>query len=38
MSVRVTDAAGLQDRAELTLKVLPPALRVLDADEHTVAL
>ena len=38
MSVRVTDAAGLQDRAELTLKVLPAALRVLDADEHTVAL
>ena len=38
LSVRVTDAAGLQDRAELTLKVLPAALRVLDADEHTVAL
>ena len=38
LSVRVTDANGLQDRAELTLKVLPAALRVLDADEHTVAL
>ena len=38
LSVRVRDAAGLQDRAELTLKVLPAALRVLDADEHTVAL
>ena len=27
LAVRVTDAAGLQDRAELTLKVLPAALR-----------
>ena len=38
LSVRVTDANGLEDRADLTLKVLPAALRVLDADEHTVAL
>ena len=38
VSVQVTDAAGLEDRAELTLKVLPVALRVLDADEHTVVL
>ena len=38
LSVRVTDAAGLEDRTELTLKVLPAALRVLDADEHTVVL
>ena len=38
LAVRVTDAQGLQDRAELTLKVLPAALRALDADEHTVAL
>ena len=38
LTVRVTDANGLQDRAELTLKVLPAALRVLDADEHTVVL
>ena len=38
LAVRVTDAAGVQDRAELTLKVLPAALRMLDADEHTVAL
>ncbi len=38
LTVRVTDANGLQDRAELTLKVLPEALRVLDADEHTVVL
>ena len=29
---------GLEDRAELTLTVLPAALRVLDADEHTVVL
>ncbi len=38
LSVRVLDAAGLQDRAELTLTVLPPALRVFDVDQHTVAL
>ena len=38
LTVRVTDANGLEDRAELTLKVLPAALRMLDADEHTVAL
>ena len=38
LAVRVTDALGLEDRAELTLKVLPAALRVLDADEHTVVL
>ena len=38
LAVRVRDAAGLQDRSELTLKVLPAALRVLDVDEHTVAL
>ena len=38
LTVRVTDANGLQDRAELTLKVLPEALRVVDADEHTVVL
>ena len=38
LTVRVTDANGLQDRAELTLKVLPAALRVVDADEHTVVL
>ncbi len=38
LTVRVTDANGLEDRAELTLKVLPAALRVVDADEHTVAL
>ena len=36
--VRVTDANGLEDQAELTLKVLPSALQVLDADEHTVVL
>ena len=38
LTVRVTDANGLEDRAELTLKVLPAALRVVDADQHTVAL
>ena len=38
LTVRVTDANGLEDRAELTLKVLPEALRVVDADEHTVVL
>ena len=38
LAVRVTDANGLQDRVEFTLKVLPAALRVLDADEHTVVL
>ncbi len=38
LAVRVTDALGLEDRVELTLKVLPAALRVLDADEHTVVL
>ena len=38
LTVRVTDANGLQDRAELTLKALPEALRVVDADEHTVVL
>ena len=38
LAVRVTDALGLEDRAELTVKVLPAALRVLDADEHTVVL
>ena len=38
LSVRVTDANGLEDRAEFTLKVLPAALRALDADEHTVVL
>ena len=36
LAARVTDANGLEDRAGLTLKVLPAALRVLD-DEHTVA-
>ncbi len=38
LTVGVTGANGLEDRAELTLKVLPAALRVVDADEHTVAL
>ena len=38
LAVEVTDATGLRDRAELTLKVLPAALCTLEADEHTVVL
>ena len=38
LSVQVTDANGLQDQVDLTLKVLPAALRVIGLDRHTVVL
>ena len=38
VAVEVTDAAGLRDRAELAVKILPAALGTLKADEHTVVL
>ena len=38
LSVQVTDANGLSDRGDLLLRVLPEHLRVMGADEHTVAL
>ena len=38
LSVQVTDANGLTDRAELLLRVLPQTLRTMGADENTVVL
>ena len=38
LSVQVTDANGLQDQVDLTVRVLPPALRVIGLDRHTVVL
>ncbi|MDE0434302.1 MAG: putative Ig domain-containing protein [Bryobacterales bacterium] len=38
LSVRVTDANGLSDRAELLLRVLPEKLRAIGADQNTVVL
>ena len=38
LSVKVTDANGLSDRAELLLRVLPEKLRTMGADENTVVL
>ena len=38
LSVRVTDANGLSDRADLLLRVLPEKLRVIGADKNTVVL